>query len=212
MITNGDRMEAEYRDAPIFITDKKIKDKTLELLLTDISQDRLPNILFDITFKKSEEPLDQIKRLIQEVGYSPQDVNFLWVLSDYKIAVLMNKKRDRIVPDDVLLQTHEGAAVNFMRLVRSEIPELTNKYIFDGTIKVVLNFSDIRYEVSPYTKVKTDKRGEPAKGIIKDFKYLTLKERGKPITTDKEIHDELMSWVLQNIPKTDKTKFFWPDA
>jgi len=142
----------------------------------------------------------------------------LWVLSNYEISVQANKERaeqgDRLVPHDILLQTHEGAAINFIKLIHSEIPELSDKSIFNGTIKVVLNRSEVRYEPSPNAKIKLDRNKKPiqVQGVIKDFKYLTLKERGKPITTEKEVHDELKSWVLSNIPKTFLTKYLWPEA
>jgi hypothetical protein len=47
---------------------------------------------------------------------------------------------------------------------------------------------------------------EGSKSVIKDFTYLTLKKPGKPKETKKEVSDELMSWIRDNIPKTENTK------
>jgi len=192
----------------VFVADKRIKERTLDLLLQNIKAGTLPNILFDITFAKPKEPLDAIRRLIQ-IGYDPKDVNFVWVLQNYYIAIEQNKdpERGRIVPDDVLLHSHENAALNMVKLIRSEIPDLADKSVFDGKIVVIFNNPDntIYFEPSPNAK-KSEKL------VIKDFKYLTLKEKGQHIITDKDVQKELYDQILKNIPKTANTKFLWPDA
>lgn len=189
-----------------FVASKKIKDKTLDLLLKNVKEGTLPNILFDITFAKPKEPLDAIKKLI-DVGYDPKDVNFIWVLQNYYIAIDQNKERDRIVPDDVLLSSHENAALNMIKLIRNEIPQLADKDIFDGKIVVIFNNPDNTVYYDPSPKAKDAK-----KLVIKDFKYLTLKEKGQPISTEAEVQKELYSQIIKNIPKTGNTKFLWPDA
>ena len=42
--------------------------------------------------------------------------------------------------------------------------------------------------------------------VIKDFKYLTLKEPGKSMTTDAGLRDQAMQWIVNNVPKTLKNK------
>lgn len=193
-----------------FVASKNIKDRTLDLLLQNIKNETLPNILFDITFANPGEPLKHIKKLI-EIGYLPEDVNFIWVLTGYSVAVQQNKDRgamgERIVPDDILLKTHEHAALNMIKLIRNEIPELTDKRIFDGKIIVIFNNPDntIYFEPSPNAK-------NAKKIVIKDFKYLTLKERGQHISSEKDVQQELYNQIIKNIPKTAMTKFIWPEA
>ena len=92
-----------------FVEEKGIKDKTLSLMLSQAKRGRLPNIIFDITLKKKEN-ITKVLPLLMEVGYSPRDIHLVWVLTNYYIAVQQNKDRDRIVPDDILLDTHEGAS------------------------------------------------------------------------------------------------------
>jgi predicted kinase len=193
-----------------FVAAKKIKNKTLDLLLTNIKNETLPNILFDITFAKPTEPLGHIQKLI-EIGYDPKDVNFVWVLQNYYLSVELNKDRPRVVPDDVLLHSHEHAAVNMVKLIRNEIPELADKKIFDGRIVVIFNNPDNTVYYKPSNFARKNSKGEPIK-LIKDFKYMALKERGQPIKSEQEVQKELLDQIRQNIPKTDLTKFLWPDA
>ena len=50
----------------LWVRDRKIKDKTLDLLLTNAKRGILPNILFDITYKDKE---DITKQLPSSLGY-----------------------------------------------------------------------------------------------------------------------------------------------
>ena len=43
-------------------------------------------------------------------------------------------------------------------------------------------------------------------GVIKDFTYLTLKKRGKPMTSEDKVMRTLLDWVVENIPKGDFQK------
>ena len=49
-----------------FVRDKGIKDKTLELLLRDANTRHLPNIMFDITFKDTDE-IDEAMPMLLKV-------------------------------------------------------------------------------------------------------------------------------------------------
>ena len=91
-----------------FIKEKGIKDKTLDLMLGQAKEGRLPNIMFDVTLKDRGDINETIPALIQS-GYDPANIHIVWVLTNYHIAVQQNKDRSRVVPDDVLLKTHEGA-------------------------------------------------------------------------------------------------------
>ena len=82
-----------------------IKGRSLQLLLRDVRPDRLPNIMFDITFKDTDE-IDEAMPMLLRAGYQPRDIHITWVLTNYHIAVKQNKERDRVVPDDIMIATH----------------------------------------------------------------------------------------------------------
>lgn len=212
-----------------FVAQKKIKSKTLNLLLADLKESRLPNILFDITFQYINKVVEPTRKLI-ELGYNPKDINLVWVLTNYKVAVAQNREpsRGRIVPEDILLQSHEGAALNMHDLVTKGVKGLDRKTM-DGEINVILGGKD-------HTVFWTDKEGKPIKTkpsadayrkiygkeppedflkpqpIIKDFKYLKVKQKGKPVSDNKEVQHQLYTWIMQNIPKTHKTAHIWKDS
>ena len=70
-----------------------IKGRSLQLLLRDVRRDRLPNIMFDITFKDTDE-IDEAMPMLLRAGYQPRDIHITWVLTNYHIAVKQNKERD----------------------------------------------------------------------------------------------------------------------
>jgi hypothetical protein len=89
-----------------------ISDKSLEALIRGQSNPKLlPNIMFDITLKDVTHITNTIPSLLK-VGYEPKNIHLTWVLTNYHTALKNNRdpRRARIVPEDILLQTHEGAA------------------------------------------------------------------------------------------------------
>lgn len=181
-----------------FIKDRGIKEKSLENLLSELEEDRLPNIIFDVTLKDMEDITDVLPDLIN-VGYDTKNINIVWVLTNYHIAVEQNKSRERIVPDDILLKTHEGAANTMYDVIEGKIPNQVN-----GKVIVVLN----NRENTVFWK---NSSGENT-SVIKDFKYLTFKDRGQPVDTEGEVKQELYDWIIKNIPKSKKTKHMFPDT
>lgn len=212
-----------------FVKKKGIKGKTLHLLLTDLKQPHLPNILFDITFQH----LGKVKSIVNDmlsVGYKPVDVNIIWVLTDYVVAVKQNRNPDRgrIVPDDVLIQSHAGAAINMHEFFTKGIKGLGRKEV-DGEIDVILGGKDhtvfwkdkdgntIKTKPSAETFKKLYGKEPPAdflkpQPVIKDFKYLRVKEKGKAITSDKAIRKQLHQWIVGNIPRCKSTAHIWKEA
>jgi len=185
----------------MFVKEKGVKDKTLDLLLGQAKEGRLPNILFDITMKKKGD-IDEVLPILLSVGYSSKDIHIIWTLTNYYIAVDQNKdsKRGRVVPDDILLQTHEGAAETMWGFVIKGTPRAV-----DGSVHVILGGKD-------HTVFWNDpKTGEPYDGrkgrvLVKDFKYLTLKEPGKKMTNETSLQKQVLDWIRTNAPKTKVTK------
>ena len=98
-----------------------IKGRSLQLLLRDVRPDRLPNIMFDITFKDTDE-IDEAMPMLLRAGYQPRDIHITWVLTNYHIAVKQNKERDRVVPDDIMIGTHTGAATSMYNVIKGNLP------------------------------------------------------------------------------------------
>jgi hypothetical protein len=74
----------------------------------------------------------------------------------------------------------------------------------NGAVRVILNN---RENTIPYldanNKVMKTKDGEIQ---VKDFTYLTLKPEGKLPLSDIDVKKQVYYWIINNIPKTKKTK------
>ena len=173
------------------VREKGIKNRTLDLLLTGAKKDRLPNILFDITMKDSSDITDVAPKLI-EAGYDAKNIHLVWVLTSYKQAAKANKERDRVVPDAILFQSHQKAAMNMLQRIKSMAlgnrTGVGRKYI-DGQVHVILN-----------NREKTIFHPGYEGKAVKDFSYVTIKKSGKNYLKDTEILSTVIRWVLANSP------------
>jgi hypothetical protein len=169
------------------------KDKTLDLMLAGAEKGQLPNIIFDSTFKDISDMTDVLPKLF-DAGYEPKNIHVSWVLTNYQIAIKNNKSRARVVPEDILLATHAGAAQTVYNLVTKAMPPTVQ-----GGIYVILNNPENTiFIVDPKTnKAYKDKKGNP---VIKDFKYLVLKEPGKPAKKELDVKKQLLTWIKDNVP------------
>lgn len=178
-----------------FVKSKGIKDKTLNLLLNDARADRLPNIIFDITGKELSDFSDVIPKL-KEAGYDPKNIHLAWVLTDFKVSYSANLTRERVVPADVFLDTHRGAAKTMQGIING------GKLPFDmnGRFVVILNNREntVFFKAGDTYKGKTIPKD--TKGV-KDFYYINIKDAGK-----RQFHDEskwkeeLHKQIVSNIP------------
>ena len=188
----------------MFVKKNGIKDKSLDLLLRDANSDRLPNIMFDITMKDASDIGDVIPKLT-EAGYDSKNIHLTWVLTNYAVAIVNNRNRARVVPEDIMLLSHEGAAKSMYDVIRGKLPRGLN-----GGVRVILNN---RENTIPYVDPKTKEPIRTMHGdmIIKDFTYLTFKREGKTIAPEADVKRELLGWISANIPKTKLTKDFSSD-
>ena len=177
----------------VLIRATDVKNKTLDLMLAGAQKGQLPNIIFDSTFKEVSDMTDVLPRLLA-AGYEPKNIHVSWVLSNYQIALKKNKTRDRVVPEDTVLLTHVGAARTVYDLITKSMPSSVQ-----GGIYVILNNKENTiYVLDPKTnKPYRDKRDNP---VIKDFKYLTIKEPGKPTKTELDVKKQLLTWIKDNVP------------
>jgi hypothetical protein len=177
----------------VLIRATDVKNKTLDLMLAGAEKGQLPNLIFDSTFKEVEDMTDVLPKLFA-AGYEPKNIHVSWVLTNYQIAIKNNKTRPRVVPEDILLSTHVGAAQTVYNLVTTAMPPTVQ-----GGIYVILNNPENTiFIVDPQTnKAYKDKKGNP---VIKDFKYLVLKEPGKPAKKELDVKKQLLTWIKDNVP------------
>ena len=165
-----------------------IKDNTLEkLLLGKNNPETLPNILFDITAKDITDITKVIPKL-KAAGYKPENIHLTWVLTNYVTAMVNNKNRARMVPEDILLKTHEGAANTIWGIITKALPKGMN-----GRVDVILNNPE-------HTVFFTDKDGRTINGNVKGFLSLPLKKEKGGIYAEKVWKDKLFRWVKGNAP------------
>jgi len=218
-----------------YVKDKGWKDETLNMLLAGASKGKLPNILFDVTMKDIGD-IKEVMPSLTSVGYQAKDIHVVWVLTNFYIAVQQNKDRERRVPDEILLKTHVGAAKTVTDMLRGKFGVLG--HMVDGEMYVILGgqantvlMTDLdtrdtikgkdKFKQLPGVPIQREiknsipdpKTGKKEKQfVIKSFKYIKLKDAGKPmkpsIDFDKSMlgWDELRKFIKDNIPHTTDTK------
>jgi hypothetical protein len=172
-----------------------IKDKSLaNMLAAQTNPEVLPNIMFDITAKDISDITEVLPQLVA-VGYKPQNIHLTWILTNYMVAMNNNKQRARMVPEDILLKTHEGASNTIWGIVTRALPKNMN-----GRVDVVLN----NPENTVYMK---DAEGNEITGANgqkypSDFLSLPLKKAGSSVYPESLWKEILFKWVKENAPKT----------
>ena len=152
-------------------------------------EERKPNLIFDVTLKDIAK-LETITRNAQNLGYKKNNIHVVWVLNDVEMAKQQNLERDRVVPSEILLTTHEGAAITMARIMNMG-SSLTN--YLNGDMYIVFN-----------------KRGEDTTTIsspnggmyILDANYLQVKKKGKRIMNASDLTDEIRNKIRDYTPDT----------
>jgi len=183
----------------MFVKKMGIKDKTIDLMLADANSRHLPNIMFDITMKDANDIEQYMPKLIK-AGYDAKNIHLTWVLKNYAVAILNNRNRERVVADDIMLLSHEGAATSMYEVIKGKLPRGLN-----GSVRVILNNRD---NTIPYVDPDTKKPMKTSQGniLIKDFTYLTIKKEGKTIGPEMDVKRQLLGWIAANVPKTKLTR------
>ena len=167
-----------------------IKEKSLMYLLKGKDNpETLPNIMFDITAKDLSDITDVIPQL-KKAGYDAKNIHLTWILTNYVTAMKNNKSRARMVPEDILLKTHEGAANTVWSLITRALPKGMN-----GRVDVILNNPQ-------HTVFYTDGDGKTIKGAVRGFLSLPIKKAGGGIFDEKIWKNKLFDWVKSNAPDT----------
>ena len=182
-----------------FVKKLGIKEKSIDLMLADANSRHLPNIMFDITMKDTSN-IDVVMPKLIKAGYDAKNIHLTWVLTNYAVAIVNNRNRERVVPEDIMLLSHEGAATSMYDVIKGKLPKGLN-----GSVRVILNNRD---NTIPYVDPDTKKPMKTSQGNIKvkDFTYLTFKKEGKTIGPEMDVKRQLLGWIAANVPKTKLTR------
>ena len=190
------------------VRDAGVKDSRLNLLAKSLGDSAkkgtLPNLMFDVTLKDMEA-IKEVLPFLSALGYDSKDIHVTWVLANYYVAVQANQERPRVVPDDILLQTHVGAAKTMSEIVKGKLPRQVN-----GEVRVILNN---RENTVPYVGAdgKPLKTGKKKEIVVKDFTYVTLKKRGKPFEKEAAVQRQVFDWIHDNVPRDALKQIKEPD-
>jgi dephospho-CoA kinase len=203
----------DVRKLHVFVDKLDVKDKTLKNLLSNVRPQILPNIIFDITAKDPKSIYNAANQLI-ESGYSPENINIVWVLTNFEVAAVANKKRERVVPDDILLDSHVGAGETMSNIIFKSL----KKELIDGSVYVILNNREETKAYAPSanmrdikpseaeTKAGIEKYNQMKMIIIKQkfvpgFTYIQVKKQGGPVSMDDKMKEKVQGWIDTNTPK-----------
>lgn len=164
---------------------------------------RKPNLIFDVTLKEYSK-LEDIIKYVTDAGYQKQNVHIVWVLSELEAAIGNNSNRSRVVSDDVLLDTHHGAAATMAEIV-GKGAMLQSK--MDGNIVVAFNtFIEFNHPDND-VKMATKKVGSKAAQYVTKAMYVFLKKRGQRVLKLSEIKKEMQQKILDTVPKEELSKW-----
>jgi predicted kinase len=151
--------------------------------------DRKPNLIFDVTLKNLSK-LRNITSDLKKLGYESQNIHLVWVINDFNVAKSQNKTRSRQVPEEILMDTHRGAAQTAKDIL--DMGEDITKYL-DGDIWYVFNKRGVDVTIT-----KSNKGGS----YISDVNYIKVKQASKSIDASK-VTDEVKSKISGYVPHSN---------
>lgn len=169
--------------------DKKSKQATMtSVMLAD--EKRKPNLIFDMTLRDIAK-LHSLSTDVQKVGYKKENIHIVWVLNKFEVAAKQNQKRSRVVSDEILLATHEGASLSMKKIL--DMGDKLKKYM-DGDIHIAWNQAGID------TEVEMNNKGEVA--WFKRANYMTVKQKGKPQLSTSKMNKSVIAKIKEYVPNT----------
>lgn len=189
-----------------------IISKSKDVLFNSIAQahpHRKPNLIFDVTLKDVKK-LHTILSDVMRLGYTPESVHLVWIVNDIDIAKVQNSQRDRVVPSDILMDTHKGAALTMKSLLdgsldvskalNGDIWLTFNKFVMPGhkDNDTELEMSKNHDEELEVIKNKGRKAG--AKFVVKKGNYVRIKQSGQRAINWDNISKELLHKINAYVP------------
>lgn len=157
------------------MNDKRMSSRRTKAILTPEGRSVLPNLMFDRTLSYPGE-IEKLSRRLIRVGYKPNNIHVVWVLTDVKVALARNiargKKGDRQLPDEVIIQSHKGAASNMRDLIFSRLSASVN-----GDIYIIFGGPENTFYWTDSKGNMLDGKNKPM--LVKKFKSLKVKSSGK---------------------------------
>lgn len=168
-----------------------LDDKRTQALYASIltaAPDRKPNIIFDVTLKDLQK-LEKITRQVKGLGYDPKLVHIVWIVNDIEVAQKQNAARDRVVPAEILVNTHRGAAQTMLDIVN--MGQSLKKYM-DGDIVFAFNKVGVDSDLQ-----KSGKGGS----YVKTANYFYIKRSGMPVMALDDINTDIRRKIADYVPK-----------
>lgn len=189
------------------VKQEKLDDRYLELMLgAASSQHDLPNLLFDKTGKDVAD-VERVSTKLVDIGYDPKNIHIIWVLSNYAVAINQNAGRSRVVPADIMLSTHTGAAKTMYSIITNDLPKNMNGelYIILGGVNNTAFYKDkkgnaILSSGSGIGKYPSKPTMIPMKRG--GFQYVKIKSSGKSIEKESNIQKQVKQWIHDNVPRS----------
>ncbi len=164
---------------------QKVQDNFFNNLPTN--PEKLPNVIFDTTMK-SEKKIKKIVETVTAAGYAKENIHVIWVMNDANVAKSQNRDRDRVVPEEILMDTHRGVSETMNALMRGSNFQ---QYI-DGYVYVVFNKKFV-----DSTLVFSKMGGS----YVKEAAILEVKRRGKKQIPFSEIATRFLKKIKKYVPK-----------
>jgi predicted kinase len=172
------------------LSDMKVLDNEKRVLYTSILSDDpkfKPNIIFDVTLKDITK-LNNLTADVLRLGYDKLNIHIVWVVNDVKVAIEQNKSRERVIPEDILVDTHEGASLTMKKII--DMGDNLNKYM-DGSIIMAFNKKGVDIEM------KTSDNGG---SYISKAMYVVIKKPGFSVDL-KQITSDVLNKIRAYTPK-----------
>jgi len=195
----------------------------------------LPNIIFDRTLKNVDE-IKALSDMLIQAGYKTNNMHIIWVLTNWRVAMVNNDNRPRRVPDHILLLTHEGVGKTMANVVAGSYPPNINGDVYmilgggegqvfysDKTGKPLDGKTLVTSMIGKDVKDKSGKdlpRPKIPQRVIKDFVGIRVKAAGSstPVPPEKiklalahrlsSDIDSIQKLIAANIPPSEVVKDF----
>lgn len=151
-----------------------------------------PNVIFDVTLKDLFK-LKSVTSMVQNAGYEKKNTHIVWVVNDIEVAKVQNKdpKRGRVVPVEILVNTHRGASQTMLDIVK--MGKGLKSYM-DGDIVFAFN------KINVDSAIEVSKRGG---SYIKDADYFYVKRAGKQPESFNNIGDKVLNKIQGYVPNAN---------
>jgi hypothetical protein len=191
--------------ASVYHIPRKNQEAVFGAILT-APPERKPNLIFDVTLKDMKK-LAEISMNVLELGYEKENIHLVWVINDVNTAKVQNMTRERVVPEEILLDTHEGAALTFKKLL--DMGENLHKYM-DGDIYFSFNNKGLDTAISQsaiapehkgkFSVSKKVIQGAPRGSWVSKADYVKVKDQGKPQKPSAQLSKEVLDKIREYTP------------